>query len=230
MIKEIITDLNELSHRCDEVNVREKNDEVRLLVLDLKDTIRDHKNCVGLAANQIGSNIRMFCINFNGDIRTFINPVITEAKGITLNRESCMSLPGKEFIRPRNSQVSVIYQTPLGKTESVTLNGLAACVFQHELDHLDGVVLSDLGMEIDENFDKASEEERNELIKAYLDSLDLKQKEVQSEIDKDPELKQIKDASLFMDKVISGEIKIEHEKVDKETSDKITEKLKNSSK
>lgn len=230
MIKEIVTDLEKLSSRCDEVNVRENNNEVRQLVLDLKDTIRANDKCVGLAANQIGAHMRAFCINFNGDIRTFINPVITEAKGITLNREGCMSLPGKEFIRPRNSQISVIYQTPLGKTESVKLNGLAACVFQHELDHLDGVTLADLGMEIDENFDKASEEERDELIKSYLDSLDLKQKEVQKDIDKDPELKQIKDASLFMDKVISGEITVEQEKTDKETSDKITEKLKKANK
>lgn len=230
MVKEIITDVEKLSGRCDEVNVRDNNAEVRQLTLDLKDTIRANEGCLGLAANQIGASMRMFCINFNGDIRTFINPVITEAKSITLNREGCMSLPGRQFIRPRNSEISVIYQTPLGKTESRKFLGLAACVFQHELDHLDGITLEDLGLEIDEKFDEATEEERDELVKNYLDSLDLKQKEINKEIEEDPELKQINDASKFMQKVVSGEVQIEREATDEETSKKITEKIKKNSK
>lgn len=208
MIKEIITDLNQLSERADEIDVRKENNEMREIILDLKQTLREHKNGVGLAAPQIGYNKRIFVVNFNGDIRSFINPVITQAKGLTINREGCLSLPGKEYLRPRNTEITVIYQTPLGKTESRKIFGMAAFVFQHELDHLDGITLADIGLQLDDNFDKASDEEKNELIKAYMDSLDIKQKDAEKEIEENPQLKQQADAIKFMEALQKGEVEL----------------------
>jgi hypothetical protein len=105
--------------------------------------------------------------------------------------------------------------------------GLAANVFQHELDHLDGLTLADIGLEIDEAFDNATEEERNEVINSYLESLDLKQKNLDKEIDEDPELKQTKDAIEFMEKVQKGEIEVELDPVTQEEDTQIREKLNN---
>ena len=102
-----------------------------------------------------------------------------------------------------------MFQNPLGKPISRKLIGLAAVVFQHEMDHIDGLLLSDVGLEIDEEFDKAPEEERQEVIEAYLDSLDLKQKEIEKEIQEDKVLKQIDDARKFMTSVYKGETKLE---------------------
>ena len=87
--------------------------------------------------------------------------------------------------------------------------GLAAIIYQHEIDHLDGLLLSDVGLEIDEQFDNATEEERMEVINAYIDALDIKQKEINTEITNDPELKQIVDAEKFMTSVYKGETKLE---------------------
>lgn len=209
MVKEIITDLEKLSDRCDEIDVRKENQLMRDIILDLKQTLRENPTGVGLAANQIGYDKRIFVINFNGDIRTFINPVISQVKGFTLNRESCLSLPGKSFIRPRHNEIMVIYQTPLGKTESRKIVGLAAYVFQHELDHLDGLTLADIGLEVGEDFDKASEEEKNEVINAYLDSLDIKQKQLEKEIEEDEDLKQTSNAIKFMEALQKGEVQLD---------------------
>lgn len=208
MVKEIITDLDKLSDRCDEIDVRKENQLMRDIILDLKQTLRENPTGVGLAANQIGYDKRIFVINFNGDLRTFINPVISQVKGFTLNRESCLSLPGKSFIRPRHNEINVIYQTPLGKTESRKIVGLAAYVFQHELDHLDGLTLADIGLEVGEDFDKASEEEKNEVINAYLDSLDIKQKQVEKEIQEDETLKKTSDAINFIEKLQKGKVEL----------------------
>ena len=208
MVKEIITDLEKLSDRCDEIDVRKENQLMRDIILDLKQTLRENPTGVGLAANQIGYDKRIFIINFNGDLRTFINPVISQVKGFTLNRESCLSLPGKSFIRPRYNEINVIYQTPLGKTESRKIVGLAAYVFQHELDHLDGLTLADIGLEVGEDFDKASEEEKNEVINAYLDSLDIKQKQVEKEIQEDETLKKTSDAINFIEKLQKGKVEL----------------------
>ena len=87
--------------------------------------------------------------------------------------------------------------------------GLAARVMQHELDHLDGLLLSDIGMELSEDWDAATDDERAEVIKLYLDSLDIKAAEINSEIKSDPELSELSDAIDFMDKVKTGEVRFE---------------------
>ena len=213
MKKEILTinkeeNLDILNSRADEINTRKENKLMREIIIALKDTLRENPNGCGLAANQIGYDKRIFVINFQNDLRTFINPIITNAKNLTLNKESCLSIPGKYFIRPRNAEITVIYQTPLGKTESRKLVGLAAFVFQHELDHLDGLLLSDIGLEVGEDFDNLKEEEKDLLLKEYMESLDLKQKQISKEIEETPELKQTSDAIKFMEKLAKGEIEL----------------------
>lgn len=56
------------------------------------------------------------------------------------------------------------------------------------MDHLEGLLLSDIGLEIDDDFDNASQEEKDELINWYLDTLDLKAKELNTEIENDADL------------------------------------------
>ena len=174
---DITTDVEKLSVRADEVDVRKDNNLVRDITVNLKNVVRE-KGLTGLSAPQIGYDKRIFVINFNGDLRTFINPVLSGVKGFELSRETCSSIPDKTFIRPRHNNIQAIYQTPLGKIESKQFLGAAAKVFQHHLDHLDGLLLSDIGLEIDEMFDNATEEERMEVLNMYLDSLDIKKKEL----------------------------------------------------
>lgn len=205
----IVTDYDTLSERCDEFDLRKNGSDVQGIVLKLKNTIRKN-GLSGLSANQIGFDKRILCLNFNGDIRTFINPILTGADGVELSRESCSSIPGKTFIRIRNSRVWVTYQTPLGKIESVELNGYASRMMQHHIDHLDGLLLSDVGLEIDADFDNATEEERMQVIEMYLDSLDMATKDIEAELDKDEEGKQMVDAVRFMDSVRKGETVVEN--------------------
>lgn len=210
--REILTLENnelELSERAVEIDLRTQNKEAREIISEIKKTIRE-KGLVSLSAPAIGYSRRIFCIDFKDkEIKTFINPIIVNAKGIQLSREKCTSIPGKEYVRPRNSEIDVMFQNPLAKPISRKLIGLAAIVFQHEMDHIDGLLLSDVGLEIDDDFDNATEEERQEVIEAYLDTLDLRQKEINQEIQEDKELKQIDDARKFMTSVYKGETKIE---------------------
>ena len=210
--REILTLENnelELSERAVEIDLRTQNKEAREIISEIKKTMRE-KGLTSLSAPAIGYSRRIFCIDFKDkEIKTFINPIIVNAKGIQLSREKCTSIPGKEYVRPRNNEIDVMFQNPLAKPISRKLIGLAAIVFQHEMDHIDGLLLSDVGLEIDEQFDNATEEERQEVIEAYLDALDLRQKEINQEIQEDKELKQIDDARKFMTSVYKGETKIE---------------------
>lgn len=208
-VREIITDETILGARSDEVDVVKQGTLVRQVIHTIKDTMRG-KNLKHLAAPVIGLPYRIFCMDFSdSEIKTFVNPIITSAEGLQLAREKCECIPDKEFIRPRNPKIKVMYQNPTGKVLQTEFVGLSAVVFQHNIDHLDGVLLSDVGLEIDEQWDKASEEEKQEVINAYLDSLDLKQKELQQEIEEDPDLKRTSDAIDFMTKVQRGEVKFE---------------------
>lgn len=208
-VKEIVTDYEALSVRCDEIDLTKQNKEAQEIILSLKNTIRANPDMVALSANQIGYDKRIICLNFNGDIRTLVNPIITNVKGFELSREYCHSIPECGYLRPRNSVVDVTYQTPLGKIQSVQFVGLAAKMLQHHIDHLEGLLLSDLGLEVGEEFDNATEEEREELINYYLDSLDIKRTEIKSDIETDEEAKQISDAVRFMESVRKGETVLE---------------------
>ena len=111
--------------------------------------------------------------------------------------------------------MDVTYQTPIGKIESRRFVGLAATTVQHEIDHLDGILLSDIGLEVDSNFDDIPDEERRKIIDMYLDSIDLRAKDARKMIDEDPELQQAEKAIEFMTKVQTGEVTLSNDTVSK---------------
>lgn len=77
------------------------------------------------------------------------------------------------------------------------------------MDHLDGILLSDIGLEIDDAFENASQEEKDEVINWYLDTLDLKAKELNNEISENKDLNELKNGIDFMTSVYKGETKLE---------------------
>lgn len=221
-VVEIVKDYDKLSYRSTEFDIKKLNKECKNMILEMKATMRAN-NLLGLSACQIGYYARVICLNFNGDIRTFINPIITKSEGFELSKETCSSLEGT-YIRPRNSKVDILYQTPLGKTASATLVGFAAKLFQHHLDHLDGILISDIGLLIDEDFDNASDEERLEIIDMYIDALDLRKNEIETAIQDDPQAKQMADAVKFFESVEKGETQIEVVQLTEEEYNKLTNK------
>ena len=208
-VKEIVTDYEALSERCDEVDVAKDNKLVQEIVVALKNTIRANDNMLGLSANQIGYNKRIVCLNFNNNIRTFVNPIITNFAGMELSREKCHSIGETEYIRLRNSSIDITFQTPLGNIQDTKLVGLAAVIMQHHIDHLDGLLISDVGLEILPEFDAATEEERQEVINMYLDSLDMISESYMNDVEETEEGKQLLDAVKFIQSVQKGETIVE---------------------
>lgn len=209
---DIITNLEELIDvgRCQEVDLEKESKEAREIIKNLKRTLRKNDSVVALSAPALGFNKRIFCVDYaDNEIKTYINPVIMHAEGIQLSREVCSSLPGKEYIRPRNSEIDVIFQRPTGEISTQRFKGVAACTIQHEIDHLDGITLDDIGLEIDADFDKATEKEKQEIIDMYLDSLDIKRTSVKEDIANDPELNLISERLRFTEALARGDIKLE---------------------
>lgn len=207
-----ITDEEELSISSTEIDVKKDSQHMREVITKLKECITKD-GLTALSAPQIGFKDRIFCVKFKSkagkkikeEIHTYVNPVITGIRGLVIDREGDISLGNKQFIIVRNNEVSIIYQTPLGKAMSQKFSGKSSAVIQFMIDHLDGILLSDTGLEIDERFDEATEEEKNELIEAYLESLDIYGKSLRNEIESNKELKSMDDAVKFIQSVRNGE-------------------------
>ena len=99
---------------------------------------------VGLAAPQIGISQRFFIMNPGDKLRKVINPVIVQyGSAMGEMEEGCLSIPGvhKKVRRPR--RISVTYTDETGTRVEEELKDYAARVFQHEYDHLDGILFVD---------------------------------------------------------------------------------------
>lgn len=112
------------------------------LAHDLAQTMLD-KNGMGLAANQLGLPYRVFAIKANPILVCF-NPIIVDeslSNQIYLE-EGCLSFPGLIVKVKRPAKIKVRYTEPNSETVTKTFEGLTARIFQHELDHLDGIVFT----------------------------------------------------------------------------------------
>lgn len=213
-MKALEKDLDKLGTRSSEIDPKEDEKLLNKIIFELESTILK-KNLVALAAPQIGFPYRVFCLMFKDnskgkpDIRAYINPVVAEAKGFTITRQRCVNLGDREFIHPRYAQVHLQFQDKEGEVQNQTFIGQTAFAISQCTDLLDGMLLSDIGLEIDELFDQASEEEKMQLVEAYSNSLGLYRRGLEGDIRSDPELKQLSDAVDYMQAVRDGRVVLE---------------------
>lgn len=110
----------------------------RGLVEDLLDTVR-LPGRAGVAAPQIGINLRAFSFNIDGEVGYVLNPELVEVSGEpALVDEGCLSVPGFYFQRMRYPRARAIGVDLDGNRIELEGEGLFAQALQHEIDHLDG--------------------------------------------------------------------------------------------
>ncbi len=101
---------------------------------------------VGIAAPQIGVSKRIFiaCPTMKrGEEFVVVNPEILEVKGREVGAEGCLSLPGVSGDIPRAKKVRFRFHDRAGEVQEMEVKDLFARIIQHELDHLDGILLID---------------------------------------------------------------------------------------
>lgn len=108
---------------------------------DLQDTLKANKDrCVGMAANMIGIKKRIIIVNLGFRNLVMYNPVIKKKSGSYEAEEGCLSLEGvRKTIRYQN--VEVEYLDENWKKQSIKLSGWPAQICQHEIDHLNGIII-----------------------------------------------------------------------------------------
>lgn len=131
------------------------DENIKCLVEDMLATMRA-RNGIGLAAQQVGATVAVCVIDTTRDNEDtlaeadgvempliMINPEITETTGTASGEEGCLSIPEIYVTVSRAEEVTALFQNLGGKQVSIRAKGLLARAVQHELDHLNGVLLVD---------------------------------------------------------------------------------------
>lgn len=124
----------------------------RALADDLVDTMYGSPGCVGLAAPQLGVPLRAFCLDVsvmrrapegNHGLVVLLDPELVLSTGSEIRREGCMSVPDFTCDIRRATEVVVRGTRPDGSPRVIEAHGFEARALQHELDHLDGLLILD---------------------------------------------------------------------------------------
>jgi len=141
----------------------EADEGLRELVRAMAETMYE-ENGIGLAAPQVGVDKRVIVFDVDDRLAALCNPVITESSDDTVvDEEGCLSVPGINVPVERSQRVVCQAVTIEGREVTIEAADLLARVLQHEIDHLDGILI----------LDRAPAEMRKSLIKAYNEANNL---------------------------------------------------------
>ncbi len=99
---------------------------------------------VGIAAPQVGQNIRAIVVNTENGAECYMNPeLVKKSEGMVDSEEGCLSVPGKFGLVKRHKKVSVRALNRHGRKVEFEAKAFPAIIFQHEVDHLDGILFID---------------------------------------------------------------------------------------
>ena len=141
-IRKILTDKDPALHKvCKEVEVFDKK--LHKLLDDMAETLEEAQG-VGLAAPQVGILRRVVIVDTGDQILELINPTMLETSGEQIGAEGCLSVPGQYGLVKRPYYAKVRAQDRNGLWFEVEGEELIARCFCHELDHLDGIVYTEV--------------------------------------------------------------------------------------
>lgn len=215
MKNRIKTDLSIFNERQDETSPSCDKKYLKEAVNILKSELKQNKDLVCLCAPQVGKKYRLFVVKTaDNTYKEFLNPmIVTSSKERHLSMERNASFPNKTFICWRNDNLHLAYQNLEGEACSETYKGPYAEVIQQMVQMLDGVLLSDIALDLDDvggldAWFEASEEEKIEVMRMFTENLKLESKALNKEIEETPELKLINANIDFQTHYLKGEVKL----------------------
>ena len=136
MVRPIMKDPVFLSRRSEEATAQDRE-----IAGDLLDTLEFHKEgCVGMAANMIGQAKRIIAFDCGGSYMVMYNPEILKTWEPYETEEGCLSLPGTRKTK-RFRRIKVRYHNDAMQERIKTFEGWTAQIIQHEIDHLNGILI-----------------------------------------------------------------------------------------
>lgn len=133
-----------------------RSEETQKLIDDMIETMKV-ENGVGIAAPQIGKHIRLIIAETGEGPQAFVNPkIISTSDRMIDSEEGCLSVPGVYGLVKRHKSVKVKAKDRNGNIVRLKATGLLSVIFQHEIDHLDGILFIDKAFEILEGESKSA--------------------------------------------------------------------------
>jgi peptide deformylase len=130
-----------LKKKCDEI--KEITPEIKELIFDMMETIKKNQG-IGLSAPQVGVLKRIIIIETKDGPKVFINPeIFKKSKEQEIEEEGCLSFPGLYLKIKRAREVLLKAKNIDGKDLEIQAKGILARIFQHEIDHLEGILFID---------------------------------------------------------------------------------------
>lgn len=145
-IYQILTEPNPVL-RQKSLEVKKVNDGVLRVLENMRDTMYAADG-IGLAAPQIGVSKRIIVVDPGDNYIEIINPEIIYSEGEQNRNEGCLSVPGKIGWCKRSQKVIVKGVNPQGEQMEIEAEDLFATALQHEIDHLDGILFSDIATKL----------------------------------------------------------------------------------
>ena len=131
-----------LKQRCQPIS-NPTDLEIKQLITEMTQAMRAHDG-LGLAAPQVGKNLRLFLTEIDHQLTVFINPEIQKLSGKeTKMEEGCLSFPGQYLDVVRPNKVKIKFTDPSGQKQILKTSGLLSRAIQHEFDHLEGVLFTE---------------------------------------------------------------------------------------
>ena len=144
MIRDLVKSDHSILHR--RINPCGVNVDRHFISKTLIENMFHHEGC-GLSANQIGMDIRAFAmirdIEYNDVIVCFNPRIISRSNDCVWCEEGCLSFPDQFINVHRPDKIIVKYEDEDKKEHKIKLSGMASRVFQHEFDHLEGIVFTE---------------------------------------------------------------------------------------
>ena len=139
----IIKDVKHLNKVCEPVNYKTSKQIANKMILFMLSHKNINDNSIGLACNQLGLPGRIIIVKMKNKWEHFINPVIHyKSKDKIITQESCLSVPGKTIKVERSKEITIYFEKPCLGCGS-DFSGMDAIVIQHEIDHLNGIIITD---------------------------------------------------------------------------------------
>lgn len=122
--------------------VEKFDDDLRQSLNEMQELMQSYEG-VGLAANQVGLDISLVIIETADRIFKLVNPRIKKKEGLTKFIEGCLSFPRLELEVKRAKKIWVEAQDEYGNKMELEVEDLLAVIFQHEIDHIEGILFID---------------------------------------------------------------------------------------
>jgi len=164
-LKKLPNDFDILSKACIPIRKKINHD-----VVEKMKSILHENDGVGLAAPQVGLDYRLILCKESPKaekIHVMVNPVIKEKEGLEIDAEGCLSIPDLAVDVPRQTRIKVTYSDEDLNEKNIVAEGYFARVLQHEIDHLDGILIIDRGIE-NGFFYKGKQLSKNEVNQKFL--------------------------------------------------------------